>query len=115
MKFLRRGYENTKGFFESLEQDEMVGDYLRYRDAFEQSGCEFTIDHYLTLQSTLAKVKIASAIYDLPENIMDDMGRFENHFHSFGNISDALCYNSEFGIISEAIESIADAIKQKGK
>ena len=113
MDFLYRGYKNTKGFFDSLEPDEMVSDYLRYRYAFEKNGCEFTIDHYLKLQSTFAEIKIASAVYDLPENFMDDMGRFENHFHSLGNISDALCYNSEFVDISEAIVSLADAIKNK--
>lgn len=79
-----------------LKPEYLLDDLVRYQDVF---GKEFGVKELLMLQDIRVKAMIAGALADMPEFLIDQIGKANN--------------SSSFPSVTRAVERIADVIEEK--
>lgn len=92
------GYERKENFEKDLTPDELAYTLVRYQNVL---GQEFGICELLQVEKIKALALIAEAINDVPEFLMDQLGKARHY--------------SEFHALSSAIESVAEAIQESNE
>ena len=100
MQWILAGEDRKLAFDKKLEPNELETELMRYRKVF---GVEFGLQELLMLADIRCKAMIAEAISDMPEYLMDQIGRMRNS-HEVTTIAGAL------DDLGDSISRIADEI-----
>lgn len=94
------GNEIRERFERDLKPEYLLDDLRRYQDFF---GEEFGIKELLTIEDLRVKALLAEAINNLPEYLLDQIGKARNSYN-FKSVPDAL--ESLVSVIQEYLESV---------
>ena len=90
------GDDKRKEMDRDLKPEYLLEDLLRYQNVF---GEEFGVKEFLMLEDIRVKVMIAGALADMPEFLIDQIGKANN--------------SSNFPSMTRAMERIADVVEEK--
>ena len=90
------GDDKRKEMDRDLKPEYLLDDLRRYQDVF---GEEFGVKELLMLEDIRVKAMIAGALADMPEFLIDQIGKANN--------------SSTFPSVTRAVERIADVIEEK--
>lgn len=90
------GNDKREEMDRDLEPEYLLEDLLRYQDVF---GEEFGVKELLMLEDIRVKAMIAGALADMPEFLIDQIGKANN--------------SSNFPSMTRAVERIVDVIEEK--
>ena len=71
------GDDKREKFERQLEPDSLEGELIRYKEVL---GEEFGIKEFLTIQDLRVKALIAEAINNVPEFLLDQIGKARNSY-----------------------------------
>ena len=98
MQWILAGEDQKLAFEKELNPNELEIELMRYQKVF---GTEFGIKELLMLEDIRCKAMIAEAVSDMPEYLMDQIGRMRNS-HEVSTIAGAL------DDLGESLSRIAD-------
>ena len=90
------GDDKRKEMDRDLKPEYLLDDLRRYQDVF---GEEFGVKELLMLEDIRVKAMIAGALADMPEFLVDQIGKANN--------------SSSFPSVTRAMERIADVVEEK--
>ena len=90
------GDDKRKEMDRDLKPEYLLDDLRRYQDVF---GEEFGVKELLMLEDIRVKAMIAGALADMPEFLIDQIGKASN--------------SSNFPSMTRAMERIADVVEEK--
>lgn len=90
------GDDKRKEMDRDLKPEYLLDDLRRYQDVF---GEEFGVKEFLMLEDIRVKAMIAGALADMPEFLIDQIGKASN--------------SSNFPSMTRAMERIADVVEEK--
>ena len=91
------GDDKRKEMDRDLKPEYLLDDLRRYQDVF---GEEFGVKELLMLEDIRVKAMIAGALADMPEFLIDQIGKASNSSNSFydkGNGTDCRCCRRKVG------------------
>lgn len=92
------GDDKRKEMDRDLKPEYLLDDLRRYQDVF---GEEFGVKELLMLEDIRVKAMIAGALADVPEFLIDQIGKANN--------------SSNFPSMTRAMERIADVVEENGR
>jgi len=92
------GDEIREKFERRLEPDSLEGELIRYKEVF---GEEFGLKELLTLQDLRVKALIAEAINNVPEFLLDQIGKARNSYEFPSLVT-------ELGRIADVMEEVVE-------
>jgi len=90
------GEDKRREIDRDLKPEYLLDDLRRYQDVF---GEEFGVKELLMLEDIRVKAMIAGALADMPEFLVDQIGKANN--------------SSRFPSVTRAMERIADVVEEK--
>lgn len=96
------GDDKREKFERRLEPDSLEGELIRYKEVF---GEEFGIKELLTLEDLRVKALIAEAINNVPEFLLDQIGKARNSYEFPSLVT-------ELGRIADVMEEV---VKDEGE
>lgn len=92
------GDDKREKFERQLEPDSLEGELIRYKEVL---GEEFGIKDFLTIQDLRVKALIAEAINNVPEFLLDQIGKARNSYEFPSLVT-------ELGRIADVMEEVVE-------
>ena len=96
------GDDKREKFERQLEPDSLEGELIRYKEVL---GEEFGIKEFLTIQDLRVKALIAEAINNVPEFLLDQIGKARNSYEFPSLVT-------ELGRIADVMEEVMEGDRE---